>query len=59
MTYETRPSDHAFTAFLAGCGDRFDGDEKRMFAYFRSHPGASEYAAVEQALMAYAKGKRK
>lgn len=58
MTYVWRPSDHAFEAFLASCGDRFQGDELRMFRYFKSHPGQSEYRAVEAALVAYAKGKR-
>jgi hypothetical protein len=52
-------SDHAFTAFLAGCGDRFVGIEKTMQRYFKSHPGAKEYAAVEAALAAYSRGKRK
>lgn len=51
-------SDHAFTAFLAGCGDRFVGIEKTMHRYFKSHPGAAEYRAVEAALVAYAKGRK-
>lgn len=58
MTYENLPSDHAFEAFLAGCGNRFVGIEKTMAAYFKSHPGAAEYRAVEAAMVAYAKGKR-
>ena len=58
MTYGWRPSDHAFEAFLASCGDRFEGDEHRMFRFFKSHPGADEYRAVEAALVAYAKGKK-
>ena len=58
MTYYERSSDHAFTAFLAGSGDRFEGTEKTMHAFFKSHPGASEYRAVEQALLAYAKGRK-
>jgi hypothetical protein len=58
VTYEWRPSDHAFEAFLASCGDRFEGDELRMFRFFRSHPAAEEFRAVEAALVAYAKGKK-
>jgi len=59
MSYDHRPSDHAFTAFLAGCGDRFDGVEKLMFRFFKNHPGMDAMRATESALVAYAKGKRK
>jgi hypothetical protein len=59
VTYEWRPSDHQFEAFLASCGDRFQGDELRMLRYFRSHPGAAEYRAVEAALAAYSRRKKK
>ena len=56
--YQMRSSDHQFESFLAGCGERFDGVEKTMYRFFKSHPGAAEFRAVEAAMVAYAKGKK-
>jgi hypothetical protein len=52
-------ADHAFMAFLAACGDRFEGDELRMFRFFQSHPSQSDYSAVEADIKAYRKRKKK
>ena len=51
-------SDHAFESFLATAGDRFEGDEYRMFKFFQRHPGMEAMRATEAALEAYAKGKK-
>jgi hypothetical protein len=58
VTYDLMSSDHAFTAFLAGSGDRFEGDEYRMFQFFKRHPGMEAMRATESALEAYAKGRK-
>ena len=59
MGDDVTAADHAFTAFLAACGDRFEGDEARMFAFFKSHPSLTDYSAVEADIKAYRKRKKK